>query len=245
MEAVCAPLVAALQNPPPWLAPYVPIARRIARAADAQPIADALDAARGERSEYPRFVEHSALPANEPYEAFIARTRCVPTRDNLHDFFNGLVWLTYPQTKQRLNELQAEHIARHGTSGPRGALRDALTLFDENAAVLRAPRELLDALRDRDWHTLFIARRAAWQTARLVLFGHALMEKLLRPRKAITAHVWVIDDPSDAILASSLTPERLASKPFLPLPVLGVPGWWRANADPSFYDDAEVFRPPR
>ena len=34
-------------------------------------------------------------------------------------------------------------------------------------------------------------------------------------------------------------------KPFSPLPVLGVPGWWPDNAKLGFYDDAEVFRPRR
>ena len=29
------------------------------------------------------------------------------------------------------------------------------------------------------------------------------------------------------------------------LPVLGVPGWWDANASPDFYDDVSVFRPGR
>jgi hypothetical protein len=191
------------------------------------------------------FVEHSALPAGEPYEAFIARTGCVPTCDNLHDLLNGLVWLTYPLTKRRLNAMQSREIELHGTSGARGPLRDALTVFDENAAVLQAPEELVDALRRRDWGSLFLARRAQWQSARLVLFGHALMEKLLQPRKAITAHVWVVDEPTDGEVAASLTPERLLAKTFLPLPVLGVPGWWSANEDPGFYDDADVFRKPR
>jgi hypothetical protein len=251
MESVLAPLAPALQNPPPWLAPYLPVAQRIAQAADGRPIADALNAVRDERSECPRFIEHlgfvkhSALPPDEPYESFIARTRCVPTRDNLHDLFNGLMWLCYPQAKRRLNELQAEYIAIHGRSGPRGALRDALTVFDENAAVLQAPAELLDALRRRDWRTLFITQRSDWQSARLVVFGHALLEKLLQPRKAITAHVWAIEELTDAALASSLTPERLTSKPFLPLPILGVPGWWSANEDPRFYDEPDVFRPLR
>ncbi|MFN7122209.1 MAG: DUF3025 domain-containing protein, partial [Hydrogenophaga sp.] len=34
-------------------------------------------------------------------------------------------------------------------------------------------------------------------------------------------------------------------KPFTPLPVLGVPGWWPANEDAGFYADASVFRAPR
>lgn len=245
MKSVLTPLASALQRPQPWMAPHLPLVHRILQTADGEPIARALDAARNERAECPRFIEHSALPANEPYESFIARTRCVPTRDNLHDLFNGLMWLSHPRTKWRLNELQARHIVLHGTSGPRGALRDALTVFDENAAVLQAPAELLDALRQRDWHGLFITRRSDWQSARLFIFGHALLEKLLQPRKAITAHVWAVEELTDAALASSLTPERLTSKPFLPLPVLGVPGWWSANEDPSFYADSEVFRPPR
>jgi hypothetical protein len=204
-----------------------------------------LNAVRGGIDGLVRFVEHSALPVGEPYESFIARTACVPTRDNLHDLFNGLMWLSYPKTKRRLNVLQAEQIALHGTSGARGPLRDAMTLFDENAAILQAPAELVDALRRRDWRTLFVKQRACWESARLVVFGHALLEKLMQPRKAITAHVWLVEELTDEALASSLTPERLGAKDFLPLPVLGVPGWWAANEAPGFYDDADVFRPAR
>src|SRR5688500_3640476 len=134
MESPLTSLASALQNPSSWLTPYLPLARRLLQVANTQSITAALHAVREERTECPLFVEHAAPPAHEAYEAFIARTRCVPTRDNLHDLFNGLIWLSYPQTKRRLNELQAQHIAAQGTSGPRGALRDALTVFDENAA---------------------------------------------------------------------------------------------------------------
>jgi hypothetical protein len=34
-------------------------------------------------------------------------------------------------------------------------------------------------------------------------------------------------------------------KPFLPLPVLGIPGWWAPNENPGFYDDTQVFRPQK
>ena len=86
--------------------------------------------------------------------------------------------------------------------------------------------------------------------ARLTLFGHALIEKLVHPRKDITAHVYAVPrdlapQDIDAWLADDLTPARLASKPFQPLPVLGVPGWWPANENPVFYDDARVFRARR
>jgi len=245
MKSALAPLASALKATPPWLAPYAHRAQQILDAADSQSVAAALNAARIETTNTLRFVHHSLLPNRESYESFIARTGNVPTRDNLHDLFNGLMWLTYPQTKRRLNMLQAEQVDLHGTAGPRGSLRDALTLFDENAALLQAPASLVDALRQRDWKDLFVARRAQWQSAHLLIFGHALLEKLMQPRKAITAHVWLTSGFIDSELASSITPERLIAKSFLPLPLLGVPGWWSANAEPGFYDDPDVFRPPR
>ena len=39
-----------------------------------------------------------------------------------------------------------------------------------------------------------------------------------------------------------MTPQRLAAKGHLPLPVLGVPGWWPDNEMPAFYEDERVFR---
>jgi hypothetical protein len=192
-----------------------------------------------------RFGHAAEAPPGEAYESFINRTACVPTRDNLHDLFNGIVWLRFPQIKRRLNELQAAQIAQQGIGSTRGAVRDALTLFDENAAGLQAPERLAQALRERDWRSLFVTCRSGWHDASLTVFGHALLEKLCTPRKPITAHVWLL--PAAGDLSSqwleALTPARLARKPYHPLPVLGVPGWWPANDNVAWYDDASVFRP--
>ena len=199
-----------------------------------------------------RFVRQSDLPEGYPYEQFIFETNTVPTRDNLHDFFNGLCWITFPQTKKKLNQLQAAEIAKAGVQPLRGAVRDALTVFDENAAFLIAPQPLWDALLARDWKMLFITLRPQWREAQLVLFGHALLEKLVHPRKAITAHVYLAQPAMNSIattneldswIAAGLSAEKLAAKPFTPLPVLGVPGWWPENENYSFYNDSQVFRP--
>lgn len=201
-----------------------------------------------------RFVAQDELPRGVAYEQFIFEHGVVPTRDNPHDFFNGLVWCALPLAKQRLNALQHAEIARVGVQGRRGPLRDALTLFDENAALLHAPDALWQALAERRWGELFGPLRPLWRQASLLLFGHAALEKLITPYKSITAHVWRVSLPFDPLgdlsaldawLAHDLTPEKLAAKPFAPLPVLGVPGWWPANEAPGFYDDAEVFRPLR
>ena len=198
-----------------------------------------------------RFVPQSDLPEGQAYEQFIWDTRCVPTRDNLHDFFNGLVWLEFPQAKRRINELQAQAIAQDGVGAVRGPLRDALTVFDENGGLLQAPAALWQALRARDWQRLFIELRPLWTEARLVLFGHALLEKLVSPRKPMVAHVYQAPQAIKSIaaldgwLAQALQPQPWDTKPFAPLPVLGVPGWWPGNEAPEFYADAQVFRPPR
>lgn len=237
-------LAAALQTPTPWVAPHLHLLERTLQLVANLSVAQALNEVSTKHPCPVRFVDHAELPDGEPYEAFIARTGTVPTRDNPHDLLNGIVWLAYPATKRRLNLLQADAIARAGIAGSRGDVRDALTLFDENGAVLCAPATFVDALRARDWHALFVTQRELWQSAQLVLFGHALLEKLAQPRKAITAHVWIAET-SDASLAATFVAERLTPRALLPLPVLGVPGWWPANEDPAFYADAAVFRPPR
>ena len=197
------------------------------------------------------FVPHTALPLGTAYEQFVFDRGQCPTRPGLHDFFNGLCWIRFPATKRKLNQLQAREIALRGIGPVRGAVRDALTLFDENAAFLRAPQPLWEALAAKQWQSLFVDLRPLWREASLVLFGHALLEKLQAPRKAITAHVYRVYPASDAIgdldrwVAQDLDSVKLARKPFLHLPILGVPGWCAANEDAGFYDDASVFRPSR
>ena len=198
-----------------------------------------------------RFVPQSQLPPGEAYEHYIFSSGSVPTREGLHDFFNGLCWMRFPETKKRLNQLQFAEIAVAGVRALRGPVRDALTVFDENAAFLLAPQPLWDALRAQNWQRLFVDLRPLWPQAQLILFGHALLEKLVYPRKPITAHVYLAQPAInsvaelDAWVATDLSATKLASKPFTPLPVLGVPGWWPENERVCFYDDALVFRPRR
>ena len=200
-----------------------------------------------------KFVSQSALPEGQAYEDFIFKTAQVPTRDGLHDFFNGLCWHRFPLAKRRLNQLQAAEIEAQGIRSTRGPVRDALTLFDENVVLMHAPDAVWAALQARDWLKLFVDLRDQWQQVHLVLFGHALVEKLVTPYKSITGHVYRIANevnPHDEIaldawLVQDLQPAKLATKPYEPLPVLGIPGWCAANAERAFYEDTTVFRPKR
>lgn len=256
----------------PWLAPY---AARLAALAPLAPAArlarlDAWAAEAGvvtESGRRLRFVADSddataqavsAARQRCAYETRIFETGEVATRIDpagaRHDLCNALVWLTWPRSKARLNALHAGAIARLGPAAPRGRLRDAATLFDENAVLWVGTDPSLEAaLRAFDWPGLFIERRTAFGPGlRVHVFGHALLDKLDAPYPAITAHAWPLRRPADAAvsvldraLADSLEPDRLSTRSFCPLPVMGLPGWCEANQDPAFYHEATVFRPGR
>lgn len=213
------------------------------------------------------FVEQATLPYSTAYETHIDQTGCVPTRANLHDYFNGLMWLSFPHTKRRLNALQASEIRAKRAGHARGPIRDAATLLDENGALLLVSddvhgRTLARLLREREWHSaLFEHRTWFGKHAKVFLFGHALLEKLLDPFKSITAHTLVTHVSSefftsplsiqrcvaDTQVAGELAetcPEAMNTSMFTPLPVLGLPDWW-PDQDAAFYADPSVFRAKR
>ena len=245
-----APGLAQIDWQAPWLAPVALLGRQVVAQCQAgMLLPEALNACAPPADDLPvRFVPQSALPAGEAYESYIFNSKQCPTREGLHDFFNGLMWHSFPRTKARLNQLQAAQITAGGIGRVRGSVRDALTLFDENMAFLRAPEPLWEALLAKRWSVVFTELRPLWAQSYLVLFGHALLEKLVFPRKAITAHVLLVHPATDAHsdldawVAAALNPDQLAAKPFANLPVLGVPGWWSANEAPGFYQDPMVFR---
>ncbi|MFG6462930.1 DUF3025 domain-containing protein [Roseateles sp. DXS20W] len=213
----------------PWFAPYRDVAAPVLqRLAAGQPVYAALG--------HPRFEPARSLATG--YEQHVAATGRVPTRDNAHDLFNGLVWLRCPAFKAALN---AAHVAAPpAPPGRRGPLRDALTLLDESGLLLAGPAPLLAALQARDWPALFLTQRALWREVRALVVGHALLEKLLHPRKPLCARVLWVDDIDAPALPADLSPAALP-----PLPVLGIPGWWAPNASRGFYADDRVFRQPR
>jgi hypothetical protein len=247
----------------PWLLPWRERGERIAQGvAQGASVADACNAELAQLKQQEQhsakaaalcpvqFVPQDQLPDGMAYEQFIFAHQQVPTRDGLHDFFNALCWLQFPMAKKQLNQLQAAAIGQQGIGASRGPVRDAVTVFDENACLLQVADELWAALEKRDWHAAFVTHRAQWSSAKMYIFGHAALEKLVKPYKAITAHMWrvpteVSASNLDAWLALDLQAEKLAQKPFLPTPVLGIPGWCEDNLNPAFYQDAQVFRLPK
>jgi hypothetical protein len=207
-------------------------------------------------------VSRQSAPGAAHYELRIHDEGVVPLRAaNWHDFFNALVWLTFPRVKAALNAAHsAELRAASGTTRARNRRRDALTLFDESGVlVLSRERAVLDDLRTHRWQRVFWEQRETlMQTTRFCLFGHGLYEKALSPYVGMTGHALLPQVPADfdtaneaalaqadALAADVLMKQVMQPRDLSPLPVLGVPGWWAANRHADFYANTDYFRPPR
>ncbi|HEY6882370.1 MAG TPA: DUF3025 domain-containing protein [Polyangiales bacterium] len=244
------PYRARIYEESPWYASIAePLAEleRVGRFPSAEELS-ALHAARVQARGLPalRFVE---APRNKPrrpkgqpialhelYEGQVVERSEVPTRrDDWHDLFNALAFITFPRAKQALHARQyrimAARLPPRATKLPNARTReqDALALFDEGGLIVASPapvglsdEALADALRNG--------------RARVVPFGHALHEHLVAraPCPLATAHAIQLDaetlhgegwlDAVDSALARALgaptaflapSPERGNSLPAL------------------------------
>ena len=226
-----------------------------------------------------RFVSQDDLPEGIGYEYFIGTTGQIPTRENLHDLFNGSIWLTFPKTKALLNyhhmiEMAGQNkSAMSSAKNPRGRVRDTITVFDENGTILvTCEPDIGGALIDFNWQASLVTPRADWDNSlaprpdakvAVYIFGHALLEQLIQPRKTLCAHSVVLNvTPGfftqalpermaqvDVLLAEHmhqlLSQENVTPRKLAPLPILGVPHFWADNVNSGFYEDSRVFRSGR
>ena len=195
-----------------------------------------------------RFIAPHGKLAARDYETHILDSGDVPTRaDTWHDALNALVWLRYPRFKAALN---AAHVSamREETGPARSRRRDALTVLDESGVwLLGRDRNLYALIEAHAWQAVFRQQRQAVQAGlRVVVVGHALLEKALAPYPAMTGKcLWLGNPPDDEAAACAALPGLDSPRRLAPLPVQGIPGWDAANADPGYYDNAEIFRPAR
>lgn len=195
---------------------------------------------------------------NEQYEPRVFLKQELQTRtENWHDFFNAMIWLKFPHSKQALNQRHYESALQREAGSNRSTLENRLTQFDECGAVIVAASEMpLQLIRNHQWQELFIEQAALFkQDIRCIVFGHAIFEKALNPYIGMTCHCLMLADP--ALLAElkdghsegldrtikdywlkqpTSHPDRLQ-----PLPLLGIPGYWpQQNSD--FYANEKYFR---
>jgi Protein of unknown function (DUF3025) len=184
------------------------------------------------------------------YEIKVYETGRVETRpESLHDYFNALAWLAFPLAKARINAMHAAEIPRE--RGRRGPLRDLLTIFDEGGAIVQCDdASVVSLLKGLEWKKLFWDNRhTAVKAMRVVVFGHAVLEKALEPWPGIACKVIVAPadaDPDSAARAwLAALPADASPRLMPPLPIFGFPGWHADNGRAGFYDDTRYFRPLR
>ena len=139
-------------------------------------------------------------PTLRRYETSIIEDHQIPMRErNLHDYFNSLVWLSFPRSKFALHErayrsyLEAPLAV---TGNLRNELTDALTRFDEGGVVYfcgvdedaEGVRELLRGFDGDLKGKYFMSRLEQFE-----VFGHGLMEVWLQGGKKLTASALVVD----------------------------------------------------
>lgn len=151
----------------------------------------------------PSFIHSTEHLGALQYER-VVQTGFIPTRDLSHDWYNGQVWLAFPEVKQLIN---SRHIAdaNHPEGLPdgfagngRSPLRDALTLFDESGGLfLTTEWSMCEALLAHDWITLLCEQRESWPSrARVLLVGHGLLDSMSKPHKGLCAKAVPVHVPS-------------------------------------------------
>ncbi len=185
------------------------------------------------------------------------------------------IWVSFPKSKAMLNFHHLKHLNDDDTNNKRNRVRDTITVFDENGAIVVVCDDNLgygvaDALVNFKWQSCLVDSRPHWHNpknpkpydkAQVLIFGHALLEQLITPRKPLCSHAMIINVPPpffglsltdklafidewlchqlDNFLQKDISPKQLH-----PLPILGVPYFWD-NQDDEFYQDTFVFRSGR
>ena len=209
-----------------------------------------------------RFVLPPA--GNQGYEERAYHEGEIATRPgNRHDLFNALVWLAFPSSKAALNRRHFAALtdARREGRTERGALRDALTQFDECGVIVAGSSpELWQGLCAHRWCEVFVDRRAQLlRSTRFIVFGHASHDALAAPfvglcGKALFLEVdaaWLELSETAALasldrrMATLFDSGNFSPRDWQPLPLLGIPGATADNESPDYYDDTRQFRPAR
>jgi len=204
------------------------------------------------------------------YEPRIYLKGEVQTRlKNWHDFFQVLVWKTFPKTKKLLNTLHyqasTQRLSLDSTNKQRTPVENFITLFDECGIIIVSHNaELLKMIKEFQWETLFWENREAFNTdIACFTFGHAMYEKAINPYIGMTANAILIHtdkaisdmadkrglDLIDTLTSSTIT-KNLEETPDLkghltPFPLLGVPNWHKDNNEKRFYLNENYFRKKR
>ncbi|MCK5335294.1 MAG: DUF3025 domain-containing protein [Gammaproteobacteria bacterium] len=209
-------------------------------------------------------VEQGYTPEkfDDHYESRIFLKGELQTRlENWHDFFNATAWLQFPKIKSALNSLHFENSKTREAGTNRSPMENAIALFDECGAIIVADDEkYLDLIRKHEWKKIFWDNKDDWNKhVQCYVFGHAMHEKALMPYIGMTTHTIMLKKENsffeksyqnqlpelDEQVSKIWLNKKIAkTKDLQPVPLLGIPGWFKKQED-SFYNNSDYFRPLR
>jgi len=198
------------------------------------------------------------------YEPRIYYSGEVQTRvNNWHDFFQVMVWQTFPKIKSLLNRVhyEASSVRIKNNIKQRGKKENFVTLFDEcGSIIISSEKQTLSLIQSFRWNDLFVENKSAFgNSIDCITFGHAMYEKALSPYIGMTAHSLLLTVDSGYFLLSMLEKTKfideivsthiknlkeLSPQDLNPLPILGVPGW-KKDQTADFYNNQSYFRTGR
>jgi len=182
---------------------------------------------------------------------------------NWHDFFQVITWQAFPKTKKHINARQyraaEQRFTREGNSGRRSDTENLLSLFDECGAIIVADDEKhLELIRQHHWKDIFWDNKDLWSNhLQCYVFGHAMHEKALIPYLGMTTHTIMftqepvffqkelsekLSDIDQIITDIWLNKKIEKTKDLQPVPLLGIPGWWKKEQTDEFYENKNYFR---
>jgi len=210
-------------------------------------------------------VEQGYTPEkfDDHYESRIYLKGELQTRlENWHDLFNAAAWLQFPKIKSALNSLHYETSKNREAGTNRSPLENAIALFDECGAIIVADDEkYLELIQNHQWKEIFWDNKDNWgKHVQCYVFGHAMHEKALTPYLGMTTHTVLLKKES-AFLNNELqnqikeldyqvadiwvNKEIKKTKDLQPVPLLGIPEYWKETQNEAFYSNSEYFRPRR
>jgi len=178
------------------------------------------------------------------YDARIDALGLLPTREaNYHDFFNAMVWATFPLSKAaiaaRQHGIWKRELEPMFTQLPSRRTReqDALAMLDEGGLIVLAPPAIEREVRARceAGDEAWLRAQRATNTVKTFVFGHALHEHMVSTDALIRANPIVVRanaHDADVALASNI-----ASSACFMEPTPGA-GFFIGNAGGALFDAA-------
>ncbi|KAL9650492.1 hypothetical protein ABK040_004711 [Willaertia magna] len=208
------------------------------------------------------------------YENFIFKNCKIPTRENnLHDFYNMLIWLTFTKTKSYFNYL---HLKNSNNTKNRTTLQNFITLLDECGVLIFVKnnyfnffKENLENMKFKD--LFFKNKKEIIDNCHFIIIGHSIFEMLTtKPYIGYTTKCLILNindlqfNEIQSITINDNIKEylnnfqknidfifyeylennntKLIPSNLLPLPILGIPNWWKENEKEEFYENKNYFR---